>query len=1305
MEHRGRRLKWGVAILMLPLILVFVLLSASTTPSGLSVSSGGLLSFSFDIGIDADPAYAAMADQPLHSQELGNPPASPSEGDGWLDGWDYRIELTANSSKVDSDLPDFPFLVKLTSSNFDFDHCDSGGTKIRFATKDGETLIPYERERHDSSSQKAEYWVKGNLSSSSDTIFYMYYETVAGTDGEDATNVWDSYFEAVYHLNEASADTSVDDSTTQNPGTKLSASNPTQATGRIGYGQEFDQTNDGIYAEDSASLDITANITIEAWVYADDQDSDQTWVGKFDTSDNDSAYNFAQSSISTGFTQFQVREHGDASEWSYNQISMESYHGQWTYFGMSYTAGTDAEVYHYTNDAVNKTGPTHTADSIYNSSEQLVIGYRNHGASKIYYFDGKLDEIRISSTARSDAWMKASYHSGGDTLLSYGSEEVFGWLAGWETGKRIKLTVDRTAHNSTNITHFPATLILDSSAGKTSANVTCVFDELQSDANRFKIAATRADGKTQVYVEIQKWDDANEQAILNVGNASWTFTGASDTEFYLYYDSSHADNFDYVGNVGMVAAQNVWDPSFKAVFHLEDVGTISQSVTDNIFKVTCDPLLHSLYGLGMPVTYKLQIPNELTSGGKCFYRYKESDSWTQMTDKESTDANTPTTFYNQEEVCRWDYSNHFAYVSIAFDDASDEIYVYIENASETKQTISFISIPTYYDNRKMATIWTLDDIFQWSPDHQDNFITKAQSFNIWLTIGCADWGGSNWDQARKDEVQAYIDDDYIEVGQHTQNHEREDDIDDITYFWDEEAKKSVLVDFLNFPDIYKRGNDEYIWAFIKPYGSWSNADARRTLQRHKYLVGRDVGSDNDSFTSWNNVDGTYDETDSYHIIQDTYDDDIATLESEWDTCYTNGKVYSAMSHSSQIANYTSGGYLHQFMDHISNKKDVWYVGLGAAYAYLFVKQLIDGTITEGGYSRYLPDSTGTFNDNRKLAAGQPEEATGVIDKAQDFDGINDYGVSHHPYGHAWGSGEGTVEAWVKVDTKPGAGSTEFAICRGQTGTGGKRYGIWIRCDSGTDTYLQTQIDDDGTGGLVNAGSSTDYISTGVWYYCVGVRDNSANLLRWYKDYTTTDTSSISGYGNLDDGTSGNLQLGSSYQSGSPAGYADCKLDEVRISVTARADEWVKATYNSHQDSLLTYSTEQTIGISQTPATWSIGSVAEGGNYTTGITWGNLTNTGTEAIDVAISMGNMTSGNYTWVISDTATAGNMTFGMKAGNTTSYSTIVKGSEPYNTLVSDLAGGNSWLWGMQFFAPTVFMDGNEKSGNVTLTAILAS
>jgi len=60
--------------------------------------------------------------------------SSPSYGyDFFGTSFQYRKDITIDSSKVDSDLSYFPVLVKLTSSNIDFTHfLQDNGNDIRF---------------------------------------------------------------------------------------------------------------------------------------------------------------------------------------------------------------------------------------------------------------------------------------------------------------------------------------------------------------------------------------------------------------------------------------------------------------------------------------------------------------------------------------------------------------------------------------------------------------------------------------------------------------------------------------------------------------------------------------------------------------------------------------------------------------------------------------------------------------------------------------------------------------------------------------------------------------------------------------------------------------------------------------------------------------------------------------------------------------------------------------------------------------------------------------------------------------------
>jgi len=148
------------------------------------------------------------------------------------------------------------------------------------------------------------------------------------------------------------------------------------------------------------------------------------------------------------------------------------------------------------------------------------------------------------------------------------------WLSGYN--KRIKLTI-LYSNVTSNLTHFAVRVRLTSSHGD------CVFDELTSDANRFKIAFTAADETTQLYGDIESWDDANETAVIWVSKSGWTLSSSAHNYIYLYYDSSHADNTTYISDAGGTAAQSAWDTDTVLACHManDPNGDAADAVKDS----------------------------------------------------------------------------------------------------------------------------------------------------------------------------------------------------------------------------------------------------------------------------------------------------------------------------------------------------------------------------------------------------------------------------------------------------------------------------------------------------------------------------------------------------------------------------------------------------------------------------------------------------------------------------------------------------------------------------------------------------
>lgn len=160
------------------------------------------------------------------------------------------------------------------------------------------------------------------------------------------------------------------------------------------------------------------------------------------------------------------------------------------------------------------------------------------------------------------------------------------WLGTY--AKRILVTAKYTEGGTQRIdatlTDFPALIHISAACGIGGAfDASCVFDELENDANKLKIAITTSDGTTECYGEIEKWDDANEQAWIHAKVPSASHT--EDTPLYLYYDKNHAaSNKDgTAGNKiglcadGSAATLAVWS-GFEMVQHMvNDNGNVDDS--------------------------------------------------------------------------------------------------------------------------------------------------------------------------------------------------------------------------------------------------------------------------------------------------------------------------------------------------------------------------------------------------------------------------------------------------------------------------------------------------------------------------------------------------------------------------------------------------------------------------------------------------------------------------------------------------------------------------------------------------------
>jgi len=211
--------------------------------------------------------YMALALTLVFSLAAVVVPAEPAQATpGWWNtGWEYRQKLTFDNSGQSENLENFPVLVKLDSTNIDYGKTQDSGQDIRFVDSDDSTVISHEIEKWDETGNS---WVWVNVpqidgSSSADHI-YMYYGNPSAPDEQNPTAVWDTHYKGIWHLNGVSGSV-LDSTSNNNDGTNNGATRG--ASGKINNAFDFDADQDDyVEVPDSSSLDITAAVTIEAWI-------------------------------------------------------------------------------------------------------------------------------------------------------------------------------------------------------------------------------------------------------------------------------------------------------------------------------------------------------------------------------------------------------------------------------------------------------------------------------------------------------------------------------------------------------------------------------------------------------------------------------------------------------------------------------------------------------------------------------------------------------------------------------------------------------------------------------------------------------------------------------------------------------------------------------------------------------------------------------------------------------------------------------------------------------------------------------
>jgi len=321
---------------------------------------------------------------------------------GWSHAKMMVLNTTAGGAGVSGNVVDFPVLVRLTQSNFDFSQAQPNGADIRFSKENGKPLT-YEIEQWDAVGKTAVLWVKvdtvyGNDSSQFIMMYCGNSNAASESNGEAVFDTANG-FQGVWHMGPA-VKNMVPDATINHYDGTLSDTAPTATTGAIGICRQFNGMSNYIRMLGTASSRINfpenGTYSVSAWVYVDTLD---TTIQKI-IEKNNLQYKLQIDQ----FDNWSFSEYENAT--GYDLTNSAATAKTWVFL-VGIRSGL--QQYLYVNGVtVNSTIAPLSYSKNRDTTTDLAIGKSSQSSYGVF-FNGKIDEARVENRGHGADWILLCY--------------------------------------------------------------------------------------------------------------------------------------------------------------------------------------------------------------------------------------------------------------------------------------------------------------------------------------------------------------------------------------------------------------------------------------------------------------------------------------------------------------------------------------------------------------------------------------------------------------------------------------------------------------------------------------------------------------------------------------------------------------------------------------------------------------------------------------------------------------------------------------------------------------------------------
>ena len=328
-----------------------------------------------------------------------------------------RIYVNTAAAGVTGTVTDFPLMVELDGSRFDFGLSD--GKDVRFSAPDGRHLS-YQLDYWDADNQSGVFWVKMDTvnGASREQFFNIHWGKRDAPDFSDGRTVF-SDFSGVWHFSEA-MDTQGNglfkDASASGAGGVAHVA-PDLREGRIGNGAGFAGSH-SVRAPGATAMKPARELTLSAWVWA-------TGSGSFGGEIASMGDNYGLRMSVRGnawffiFTDTTRKANTRIPEpfWPYCIAPNPDLRKTgWHHVAVTYD-GKDMRLF---VDATERVTRFEGKDMVYPFGQEFWMGSHGNGV-KNFEFKGSLDEVRVSGKTLSPDWIKLEFESqrAGTPLLEF----------------------------------------------------------------------------------------------------------------------------------------------------------------------------------------------------------------------------------------------------------------------------------------------------------------------------------------------------------------------------------------------------------------------------------------------------------------------------------------------------------------------------------------------------------------------------------------------------------------------------------------------------------------------------------------------------------------------------------------------------------------------------------------------------------------------------------------------------------------------------------------------------------------------